>query len=687
MRFSYNWLKELASFKESPEELAEFLTLRAFEVESATRIDGDWALEVKILPNRVADAAGHIGLAREIASLKDAKFEVPEPKIAESKTQKAAEALSVKIESPADCGRYMARIISGVKVGLSPEWLKNRLLVCGLAAINNVVDAANLVMLETGQPLHVFDYDRLAGKKIIVRRAKKGEKLHTLDEKIYGLSPEILVIADAKRPVAIAGIKGGKESGVSATTKNLVLEAAHFNPARIRTGSQHLHLASDASYRFSHGLDPNGAEFAMERLAALIASLAGGEVQAGKIDVYPKKSTPLHLSMRTDYGNRLLGVQFAPRMYEVALTRLGFSYEKRSRGAYHVEVPTYRRDIEIEEDLIEEIIRIWGYDKIRSQKPLTLLAPAAQNDELYWENRLKDFLVGAGFSEIFRYAFTGQSELETFGLNAEKLLELANPLTAEYQFLAARPLATFIRAAKENEAREDAIRIFDIAKSFQKGTGTYLKGVDEKKKIVLVLAEKSPDAELFFRLKGVIDGLLESMGLAEHWYDDAIPGAARKREFTFFHPYRVAEIKVDDQKIGLLGEVHPAVRDSLKARQNIVAAEIDAALLYELAEAEAEFNPIARYPSIIHDIAVVVPEEEKTENVLNIIENTGGKLLVNVDLFDYFQDEAMRKGRKKSLAFHLIFQSRERTLKDEEVARLAAKIVKALEEKDWNVRK
>ncbi|MFY9462091.1 MAG: phenylalanine--tRNA ligase beta subunit-related protein, partial [Candidatus Sungiibacteriota bacterium] len=314
MKFSYNWLKELVRFKDTPQTLAEFLTLRAFEVESAVKIGGDWALDVKILPNRVADASGHIGLAREIASLKDAKLEVPYLKLIESKTKTIQGALTVKVDSSADCGRYVARMIKGVKAGKSPEWLKNRLGVCGIQSINNMVDAANFIMLETGQPLHVFDYEKLAGKKIIVRRAKKGERLEALDEKTYALTPEILVIADAKNPAAIAGIKGGKDSGVTSATKTVVLEAAYFNPARIRAGTKRLNLKTDASYRFEHGLDPNTAEIAIDRLASLITRLAGGEILAGRIDAYPEKEKvmPKHLPLRTEFGNRLLGVQFAP---------------------------------------------------------------------------------------------------------------------------------------------------------------------------------------------------------------------------------------------------------------------------------------------------------------------------------------------------------------------------------------
>ncbi|MDO8500128.1 MAG: phenylalanine--tRNA ligase subunit beta [bacterium] len=686
MKFSYNWLKELARFKDKPEALAEFLTLHVFEMESVEKKDDDYALDIKLLPNRVSDASGHIGMAREIATLQDIKFETPYLKLVESRTA-TADLLSVKIEAGAGCHRYTARIIKKIKVSQSPAWLKKRLETCGLQSINNVVDAANFIMLETGQPLHIFDYEKLVGKKIVVRTANKKERLLALDEKTYELSPEILVIADAKKPVAIAGIKGGKDSGVTASTKTIILEAASFNPSTIRTGSKLLNLKTDASYRFEHGLDPNMTETAIDRLASMVTKLAGGEILKGRIDVYPQKTLPKHILLNIEHGNRLVGVKFAPVMYEVALKRLGFSYQKTHESVYHVEIPTARRDIEIEEDVIEEIIRLWGYDKIQPQKPLVQLDAPKQNDELYWEDRAKDFFIGAGFTEIFRYVFTGENELNTFGLDKKGLIELANPLTADHRYLASSPLTTFIRVAKENEAHENAIRVFGLTKSFKEGKGKWIKNIDEKKEFVIVLSQKETDGDLFFQLKGVIDGLFESLGLAEHWYNDAIPTATRKKDFPFLHPFRTAEIKIDNTKIGYLGEVHPEIKSRLKAKHTIVAAELDATLLYTLAEKEAEFIPLSRFPAIVHDIALIVPENEKTENITNILENVGGKLLIDTNLFDYFQDEAMRKGRQKSLAFHLIFQSKERTLKEEEVVKITEKIVKALEEKEWTVRK
>ncbi len=694
MKFSYAWLKELVDFKDSPQGLAEFLTLRVFEVEAVEKRKGDWTLDIKLLPNRVPDASGHIGMAREIAALKNAELRMPNAKTTvQHSVSSIHNFLKVGVQNKDECPRYIARIIDKVRVGPSPKWLKERLEICGLQPINNLVDTANYVMLELGQPLHVFDYDKLKAKSqklkaIIVRRARKGEKIVALDEKTYALSPEVLVIADAEEAIAIAGVKGGKESGVSSTTKTIVLEAANFNPARVRKGSRMLALKTDASYRFEHGLDPNLAETAIDRLALLIAKIAGGEILSGKIDVYPEKAIQHHLPLRAEYANRLIGVLFAPIMYEVALKRLGFAYEKRGVGEYHVEVPTIRQDLEIEEDLVEEVVRIWGYEKVPSVKPTTLLALPEANDERFWEEKIKNILTGAGFTEVFRYIFTGESELKTFGLDSRSLIEVANPLTPEHRFLSGVALPSYIRAAGENEAHENSIRIFGLTKVFAKGKGTWIKGIDEKKRLVIVWSEKSgAKDDLFFGLKGAVDELLNALGLAEHWYNDEIASSVRSRELQFFHPYRVAEIRIDNQKIGVIGELHPRIRDALKIKHALAGAEIDADLLETLAEKEAEYLPVSRFPAVRRDIAVVIPEEEKTETITNVIENIGGKLLIDSDLFDYFQDEAMKKGRKKSLAFHLIFQSVERTLTDKEVDAIMTRIVRALEEKRWMVRK
>ncbi|MBI2639411.1 MAG: phenylalanine--tRNA ligase subunit beta [Candidatus Sungbacteria bacterium] len=532
----------------------------------------------------------------------------------------------------------------------------------------------------------MFDYDKL--KAIIVRRAKKGEKIAALDGKTYELNPEILVISDEVEAIAIAGIKGGAHSGVSEKTKTIVLESANFEQTRIRKASKLLNLKTDASYRFEHGLDPNLTETAINRLAELIIEVAGGEVASENIDEYPEKIVPRHLALRLEYVNRLAGTSFPPVMLEAALKRLGYNYQKQRTGEYHVETPTIRQDLEREEDLIEEVIRIWGYEKISAVTPAVTMYAAKEHEGHFWERRIKNFLVGIGFTEVFRYVFTGEQEIRTFDLDTRSLIEIVNPLAPEYRFLTNTPLASFISAAKENEAHFPAIRMFGITKSFSKGKNGLVKGVEEKKHLVLVWSERTEGSEeIFFRLKGAADELFESLGLAEYWYDAQTESAIRKKEFGMFHPYRVAEIKVDGEKIGVVGELHPAIRKILKIKNVVATAEIDAEKLIAHAKTEAEYIPVSRFPAVIRDVALIVPEEEKTETVASIIENTGGELLTDADLFDYFQDEEMRGVRKKSLAFHLTFQSKDRTLTDKEVAVLVKKIVSSLEEKGWTVRK
>ncbi len=700
MKFSYDWLKELAKFKESPEKLAEFLTLKAFEVESVEKKKDDWVLDVKLIPNRVADASGHVGLAREIATLKELGIKKLEPRIAESKTRKASDVLKVKIEKPADCARYTARVITGITVGTSPRWMKERLEACGIQSINNIVDASNYVLLELGQPTHVFDFDKLGKetgskqkairKTIVVRRARKSEKLLALDDKTYELSPEILVIADGSRAngeaLAIAGIKGGKHSGVSANTKTIVLESANFDPVRTRIASQELNLKTDASYRFERTMDPNGTVPATDRLAELTVGIAGGEILAGRVDVYPKPLRPTKILLRSAYAGNLIGENLPEKFYESCFKRLGWKYVKHGSD-YVVEVPTQRRDIEIEEDIIEEIVRLLGYDKIRVKTPTSTIAPAEPNEMHAWQNRVRDILVGAGMSEMYAYAFTGDELISTFDTTSRDLIEIQNPASQETRFLAARPLYRYIKFASENLRRESDIRLFGIMKGFRHHPKSSERTpAEEQAYLILVKAKKEGKSEdAFYELKGVIERLLDSLGIAEHWYDDALTTGERKQTQAL-HPYRAAKVMTDSESLGLIGEVHPAVLERLKTKARIVFAELDFEKLWKRARSEAEYQPVGRFPAIIRDIAVIVPKNTKTESVTNIIETVGGALLIDSDLFDYFQDEAMEGRGQKSLAFHLIFQSSERTLTDEEANRIYKKIVGALKQNGWDVR-
>lgn len=691
MKFSYCWLKEFVNFKESPQKLAEFLALRAFEVESVLKKGNDWALEVKILPNRMADASGHEGLGREVAISKNLKIKNKKVKIQEI-PKRASQVLQVRIENPNDCPRYTARVMTGLKVRPSPEWLLQRLELCGIQSINNVVDAANYVMLEFGQPLHVFDYEKLKAKgretkAVIVRRARKGERLAALDEKTYALDPEILVIADEKGPLAIAGIKGGKDSGVSKNTTSVVLEAANFDMARVRIASQKLSLKTDASIRFSHGLDPNQTTRALDRLAGLIQELAGGEVLVGYVDEYPRPLRPRKILFRPEYADSLIGAKLGPRFYRAAFERLGWGVKKSSPAAFLVEPPTVRQDIQIEEDLIEEAVRLFGYEHISARAPLTALRPAVLNEELLWEAKVKDFLVGAGFTENFVYEFTSAKTIADFEDKSRDYLELENPTNADTQYLLRSPFQAFVLAGRNNLRQFASVRIFGMPKGFRKNPKlTPAKPSFEEKRAVIVVGSKNTKgSEPFYELKGAVEALLESLGIAEHWYDDKLTKAEHQKTKAL-HPYRTAKIMSGQETLGFIGELHPQAAERIKLKGKLAVAELNFEKLWKLARAEAEFEPISRFPAVVRDIAVVLPEYTKIEEVLNVIETAGGNLLRDTDLFDYFQDEAMVSAGEKSLAFHLIFQSEERTLTDEEVNRLFKKIVHALSQKDWQVR-
>ena len=714
MKFSYNWLKELTGIRESPQKLAEFLALRAFEVESIQgkypkEHSDDWALDIKIFSNRAADAAGHVGMAKEIATLKKLKVKSLKLKVNESTGKRASDFIRVVIEDPNDCLRYTARVMTGVKVGPSPKWLAERLETCGIQAINNLVDAANYVMLELGQPLHVFDYDKLKNTKskaqipnkaqsprlrtIIVRRVERGERLLALDEKTYPLSPEVLVIADEREPIAIAGIKGGKDSGVSTKTKTIVLESANFDPARIRIGAKLLALKTDASYRFERGMDPNETLPAIDRLAQIIQKVAGGEVLAGRVDASPRPLKPVKILLRLDYANRLIGADIPGAFYALCFRRLGWGFRKRTSREYLVEPPTVRRDIRIEEDIIEEVVRLWGYERIPARPPAVPLAPTAPNEERWWEERIKNFLVGAGYTETYTYNFVDRELLEAFGDSSQNLLEITNPTNPDARYLAAHPAQQYLKSAADNLRHQDTAAIFGIAKGFKPAAKPSPKvPAKETKYLVMVKATKDAKgtkgkngAETFYAVKGALDQLFESLGIADYWYDDALTAQERRKAHAL-HPYRTAKVMAGNTFLGIIAELHPLVTERLKAKARLVFAEIVFEKLWKLARAEAEFRPIGKYPAIIRDIAVVVPENTKADQVEGIIQTADGKLLVDSDLFDYFQDETLARHGVKSLAFHLIFQSPERTLTDREVNRLVATIARALKERGWEIR-
>jgi phenylalanyl-tRNA synthetase beta chain len=664
MKFSYNWLQSFFDKKlPKPEKLAEVLTMHSFEVEDVEKFGKDFVLDIDVLPNRT-DCYSHFGMAREISAILGLKLKEEKWNLEEDKNLKAENFASIKVVS--GCNRYSARIIFDAKVGESPDWIKERLEVCGIKPINNVVDITNYVMLELGQPLHAFDLEKIEGKKIIVRFAKKGEKILTLDDEEYDLDKDILVIADSKKPIAIAGIKGGKETGISEKTKVILLESANFDPVTIRRGSIKLDLKTDASMRFSHGLDPNLTEIAANRAAYLISEICGGRVAKGILDFYPEKVSPKKIKLEIEEVESLLGTKIPKQKILKILKSLGFKVNQK----FIVEVPTFRRDVSIQEDLIEEIGRIYGYEKIEKKFPVSALVPPKKNPEIFWENFVKDVLVSLGFTEVYNYSFLPKEDIENFGFEKEAI-EIENPASAFYQFLRPSLIPGLIKNIQKNQTEFSEIKIFEIGKIF--------KNKKEKKTLAGVIT-----GERFFEAKGVIDTLLKRMGISNFYFDFYEP-TPEESKISIWQIKKSAEIKIDGEEVGFLGEISRKILEKYKIKDKIVAFDIDFEKLAKLATEEHEYEPFSIYPAIIRDISVLVPKDVLVEDVMNVIEETAGKLIRDIDLFDIYEEI---EEDRKSLAFHIIFQLKERAILPEEVENAFQKIVENLEKNpDWEVRK
>jgi phenylalanyl-tRNA synthetase beta chain len=664
MKFSFNWLQSFFNKKlPNPERLAEVLTLHSFEVEGIERLGKDFILDIDVLPNRT-DCYSHFGIAREISAILGFKLKEEKWQLKEDKNLKIENFVSIKVIS--GCKRYSARLIFDVKVGESPDWVKERLESCGIKPINNVVDIANYVMLELGQPLHAFDFEKIEKRKIIVRFAKKGEKILTLDDEEYNLGKEILVIADSKKPIAIAGIKGGKETGISEKTKIILLESANFDPVAIRRGSIKLDLKTDASMRFSHGLDPNLTEIAANRAAYLISKICRGKVAKGILDYYPEKVLPKKIKLEIEKVESLLGIKIPKEKILKILKNLGFKINQK----LIVEVPTFRRDVLIQEDLIEEIGRIYGYDRIENKFPVSALVPPKKNPEIFWENFVKDVLVSLGFTEVYNYSFLSKEDIENFGFE-EEAIEIENPASAFYQFLRPSLIPGLIKDVQKNQNEFKEIKIFEIGKIF--------KNKKEKKALAGLIT-----GDRFFELKGIIDTLLKRMGISNFYFDFHEP-SPEESKISIWQIKKSAEIKIDGEEVGFLGEISKKILEKYKIKDKIVAFDIDFEKLANLATEEHEYEPFSIYPAIVRDISVLVPKDVLVEDVMNVIEETAGKLIRDIDLFDIYEE---LEEDRKSLAFHIIFQLKDRAILPEEVENAFQKIVENLEKNpDWEVRK
>lgn len=681
MKFSYNWLQSF--FQETlppPQRLAELLTLYSFEVKKVERRGKDYLLDIDVLPNRVPDCGGHLGIAKEIGAILNLKVKLKDWKPKEDRSLQAKNFIKVQIKEKNACIRYVARVLTEIKVTSSPAWLRKRLELSGLQAINNIVDIANYVMLETGQPLHAFDGEKLEHNKIIVRWARKGEKITTLDEKTYTLDEDILVISDPHKPLAIAGIKGGKDAEINKKTKIVVLESANFQGRVIRKASKKLNLKTDASLRFEHNLDPNLAEFAINRAAFLIQKLTNGKVTQGLLDIYPKKVLPKKIKLDLEYTERLLGVKIPGTKVKKILKSLNFQCVQKKPRYMEVVVPTERQDISIVEDLIEEIGRIYGYEKIPTVFPQVIFLPPQRNERIFWRNFIRNCLKELGFIEVYNYSFISEKEVHFFS-KSRNLLRLKNPISNAQSYLRPSLIPNLLKNVKENSKFPEfgEIKIFEVGKIFQ-------KPFQEKEMIGGLIFQRERNEKGFYRLKGILDTLLNQMGISNIWYDDFKP-IPEESPFSFWHKRRCAEIKLNYEKIGFLGEISQRVLKEYEIEGGVFLFDLDFEKLSQLACEEQEYQPFSPYPAAIRDIAILVPRKTKVVDVLNVINAVGGKVVRDIDLFDIYEGPELPAG-KKNFAFHIMYQAEDHTLSSEEIEKIHNKIIHALEENlEWEVRK
>ena len=634
----------------------------------------DIMFELEITPNR-PDCLSLIGVAREIRAETGNPLKLPDVVLNESETD-IRDLTSVTIDAPDLCPRYAARVIQGVKVSESPAWLQRRLESVGIGVINNIVDVTNFVLMEYGQPLHAFDYHKLAENRIVVRRATDGEALTTLDEVERELTADMLVIADAEKPVALAGIMGGYDSEITETTCDVLLESAYFNPSSIRATAKAFGMSTEASYRFERGADPGAVLAALDRAAQLIAELAGGTVCKDIVDVYPGQQPLTQIQLRPDRVNFILGTELETAEMKEILSRLGFDVEA-SGSAYRIIVPTFRSDITREIDLIEEIARVYGYDNIPTTLPKGDIPVPAPDPKVEVRRRIKHFLLAAGMMEAVNYSFCDPRCFEKIRLALDNPLRdavpLRNPLSPEMSLLRTTLIPGMLGNAQHNRNhRINAIALFEIGGVFVRDGGQ-----KEPERIAGILAGqvgdgiygnpyRNPD---FFDIKGLVEGMLEVCGIAEY--------TLQKTDVPTFHPGRNAEVLLGDTRVGTFGEAHPEVLENYDLPYKAYLFEFDLEALVDAAVFAKRFEPISVYPKVERDLAIVVDKGLLSDMPTELIYTTGGEWVESVRLFDVYEGEQVPEG-KKSLAYTIVYHSATETLTDKAVNALHDQVVKHL---------
>ncbi|MHC0037419.1 phenylalanine--tRNA ligase subunit beta [Pseudoneobacillus sp. C159] len=636
----------------------------------------DQVLELSITPNR-ADALSMLGVAYEVAAILGRDVKLPETTLTLAQ-EKASDYISITVDAKEDNPLYVGKVIKNVKIGPAPLWMQARLMAAGIRPHNNVVDITNYILLEYGQPLHAFDYDKLGSKEIIVRLAHEGEIIETLDDVKRTLASDELVITNGQEPVALAGVMGGANSEVSSDTTTVLLESAYFKGTTIRKASKVHGLRSEASARFEKGVDPNRVRAAAERAAYLMELYAGGEVLQGSVEADHMDIQPAVVSTSLDKINLVIGTNLEVKTVEDIFDRLQFEVETDNE-VFKVTVPTRRGDISIEEDLVEEVARLYGYDNIPSTLPIGEATPGRLSDYQAKRRRVRSYLESAGLFQAVTYSLTSEDKAAQFALEKREPIRLAMPMSEERSQLRLSIVPGLLDILKYNAARQnDSTGVYEAGAVFLANEGDILPEEQEHLAIALTglwhthlwQGEKKPVD--FYVVKGILEGLFAKLGLADRVeYRQAAPQG--------MHPGRTAEVALDGKVIGFVGQLHPQVQKDKDLKDTYVC-ELNLRDILTADQEPLKYQAIPRYPSITRDIALVVEKDKSANELKSVIQEAGGALLKEISIFDLYEGDRLEPG-KKSIAFSLKYLDPERTLTDEDVTKAHQQVLNALEQK------
>lgn len=628
----------------------------------------DKIIEFELTNNR-PDCLSIIGIAREAAATLGKNLVLPEI-IIKKEEDNIQNYIDVEVKDVELCQRYLAKMVKNIKIQPSPRWMQDRLMKVGIRPINNVVDVTNYVMMELGQPLHAYDYNKLKGEKIIVRKAYEGETLTTLDGNKYKLDPSILMIADSNGSLGIAGVMGGENSEIEQDTNMILLEAAAFDPNNIRLTSKKLGLRTEASVRFEKGVDPNLAELAIQRAAQLLEEINAGTVVEGMIDRYKKVVEPHYIFVDPYWINEFIGIQITEKQMASYLESLDMEVEIGK--VLKVKVPTFRQDLKIPEDIAEEIARLYGYNKIPSTMMLGITVEAKRTAKQKLEDKIKKILVGQGANEIYTYSFNAPQILDQLKISLEdeyrNRIQIINPLGEENSMMRTILMGNMMQIISYNihHTIEEGF-LFELANTYRPKQ-IPIEELPQQVKSLCIGMYGNID---FFDLKGIVENLLDLCGIKKYEFEGI--------EYPTFHPGRTAQVIYKGENLGILGEIHPDVAENFDISQRVYIAEFNMELLNQFSNLQKTYQTLPKYPSVTRDIALLLKEEVPAREVEKIIERQQSDMIESYSLFDVYQGRQIPKGYK-SLAYSIVYRKKNGTLIDEEVNKIHNKIIKELQE-------